>query len=117
MKLELLSSDPNMFNLQCRDAITLEDVAGVNPLETMLGKEFSRKQVLLNLERVTYIDSAAVSWFIHCHTACRNGGGRLVLHSIPPMVDQVLRLLRMHDLLNLASDEAAARAVAQGALP
>jgi hypothetical protein len=38
----------------------------------------------------------------------------LVLHSIPPLVMQVLQILHMHQLLHVAANEVSARAVALG---
>jgi anti-anti-sigma factor len=113
MKVELLSTEDHLVHVQCSESITLADVAGKNPLEDLLGSDYFRSSVLLNLERISYIDTAAIGWFIHCHKACKGAGRRLVLHSIPPMVDQILQLLRMNEVLHLASDEAQARALAQ----
>ena len=45
------------------------------------------------------------------HKRFRTDGGRLVLHSVPPMVAQVLRLLNLHTVLSIQPDQAAARAL------
>jgi hypothetical protein len=58
-----------------------------------------------------------VSWLIINHKRFREGGGMLVLHSVPPLVDQVFRLLKMYLVLNIQPDEAAARAAALGGRP
>ena|ERR1051325_5944603 len=116
MKVELLSSENNTVHVQCSESITITDVNGKNPLEDLLGSDYYQNHILLHLERITYVDTSAVGWFIHCHKACKSAGRKLVLHSIPPMVDQILQLLRMNEVLHLASDEAQARAVAQGVL-
>jgi anti-anti-sigma factor len=72
---------------------------------------------LLSLEKTSYIDSTAVGWIIRCHKHCKEAGGKLVLHSISPSVLQLLRLLRMQDLLHIAENDAAARALAVGVQP
>jgi anti-anti-sigma factor len=115
MKLDLLSNENKLIRIQNKGTITLVDVNGDNPLETLLGTDCFPNKILLNLEQTNYIDTAAVSWFIQCHRACQNAGGRFIIHSIPPMVAQILDLLRMNELLNLAEDETEALAMAQGA--
>jgi anti-anti-sigma factor len=117
MKLDLVSNESQLVRVQNHGTITLIDVNGENPLEKLLGPDCFRNNILLNLERTNYIDTAAVSWFISCHKACQNAGGRFILHSVPPMVLQVLDLLRMNEILNMTVDESQALAMAQGAQP
>src|SRR2546421_12238865 len=96
MKLTLLSSTAGVTRLQCAGEITQNDLWECdNPLEQFLGPSGFAGKVLVNLERTNYIDSAGVSWFLGCHKQFRESGGKLVLHSIPPMVNQILQLLRM----------------------
>lgn len=115
MELTLLARDDDSAHVECRGTITLIDVEGKQPLEDLLGPGGDRKNVLLNLEKITYIDTGAVSWFINCHKNCLKAGGSLVLHSASPMVLQLLELLRMDKFLHLARDEAQAHAIAKGA--
>ena len=117
MKLDLLSNENKLIRIQNKGTITLVDVNGDNPLETLLGTDCFPNKILLNLEQTNYIDTAAVSWLIHCHKACEDAGGRFIIHSIPPMVAQMLELLRMNEILRVAEDETRALAMAQGAQP
>jgi anti-anti-sigma factor len=77
-----------------------------DPLETLLGPLVYARKVLLDLKKVTFIDSAAVGWLITRKKAFQSGGGALALHSIPPNVDKVFNLLKLGSVLCLASDEA-----------
>jgi anti-anti-sigma factor len=113
MQLSLTSSDGDLRHVSCRGDLTLLDLpGGADPLETLLGPGYGGLKVLLNLERATYMDSAAVGWLIGCHKRLRDGGGMLVLHSVPPLLGDMLRFLKLHTVLHVAADEAAARALA-----
>jgi anti-anti-sigma factor len=117
MKLKLASVDKKLILLECSETITLIDVQERDPLDALLGVGCAKSAILLDLSRTTYIDSAAVSWFIRCNKACKAEGGCFVIHSIPPMVKQVLQLLHMEKILHLAENEAQARVIAEGAKP
>ena len=115
MKLTVLGSEGGLTQVGCAEDITLMDFqAGGEPLQDLLGPGCYAGKILLNLERASFIDSAGVGWLVKCHKHCQENGGRLVLHSIPPMIHHVFQLLRLHSLLHLAPDQAAAVALAQG---
>jgi anti-anti-sigma factor len=115
MKLTLVSSDNEVTRIQNEGDITQMDFrAGTDLLANLLGADCYSRKVLLNLEKTPYIDSAGVGWMVMCHKHFKEAGGRLVIHSVPPMVNQILRLLRMPDILYMAGDDAAARALALG---
>jgi hypothetical protein len=50
----------------------------------------------------------------HLPQAFQSGQGRFILHTVPPVVAQVLDMLRMSMILTLARDEAEAIALARG---
>jgi len=115
MQLSLLSTDDGVIRIQCEGNVSQQNIQpGSDPLEVLLGSDCYDRTVLLNLERTEYIDSSGVSWLMGRHKRFLSGGGKLILHSIPPMVNQVLQLLRMTTILHIAADENAARKVAQG---
>jgi anti-sigma B factor antagonist len=110
MKLTVQSSDAEVTHVACADDITLYDFrAGEDPLVQELGAPCYRQKVLLNLQKSNYIDSAGVGWLVMCHKRFRDAGGCLVIHSVPPMISHVLRVLGLTTVLNLAEDEARAR--------
>jgi anti-anti-sigma factor len=118
MKLMQLAPNPGVCRLRCAGHVTVEDLdRGQDPLGSVLGKSGFASNVLLEMMDVDFIDSAGIAWLINCHQRFRQAGGRLVIHSMPPQVDNVFKLLRMPSLLSLARDEAAARAMALEEMP
>jgi ABC-type transporter Mla MlaB component len=115
MQLTLLSLDSDSIRVQCEGSISQQSITpGSTPFETLLGMNCFRHKVLLNLEKTHYIDSSGISWLMTQHKQFLKGGGKLILYAVPPMVNQVLQLLRMSSILNIATDEAAARTLVQG---
>lgn len=78
----------------------------------LLNRERLDVAVLLDLARVTFITSGGVNWMLTCHNRLAADGGRLIFHSVPPAVMEVLQFLRLSHALTLVPDEAAALAVA-----
>jgi anti-anti-sigma factor len=113
MKLTRVEPADDVCRLNCQGSITSDDVEGKDPLAGVLGEAGYAARVLLGLEDVNYIDSAGIGWLLRSHHRFRQAGGRLVIHSVPPRVDNVFQMLRMPAVLNLARDERAARAAAQ----
>jgi anti-anti-sigma factor len=115
MQLTLLSSDQDILRVLCEGNISQREIdLDHDPLETLIGPEVFTRKILLNLERTHYVDSSGISWLMGRHKQFKQKGGALVLYAIPPMVKQVLQLLRMSLVLNLADDESAALALVQG---
>ena len=118
MKLHLLPSPLGLTRLESVDDITMADFQdGRNPLEPLLGPAGYAGTVLLDLARSTYIDSTGVGWLIQCHARFNKAGGKLMLHSIPPMVNHCFRVLGMYDVLRIADDEASALKLVEASLP
>ncbi len=108
MKLVIVSVEPGLTRLASTGDITLADFQdGSNPLDAV-GPKGLAGTVLLDLAKSHYIDSTAVGWLIQSHARCQRAGGRLVLHSIAPMVNHCFRVLGMYDVLLIAADEEAA---------
>jgi anti-anti-sigma factor len=114
MKLSLVSSGDRVRSVVCSGELTILDVAGADPLQALLGPEGFGHTVLLDLGQTTYLDTAAVGWLIGLHKMFKQAGGQLILHSVPPLVDQMFQLLKLPAILHVAGDEAAARALAEG---
>ena len=107
MRLTLLSHSDQVTRLECEGEVTqYQFIPGQDPLHEILGPNIFRRCALLSLDKTTHVDSSGVSWLLSSHKQFERSGGRLVLHSIPPMVLQVLRLLKLTTLLNIATNEA-----------
>jgi anti-anti-sigma factor len=115
MKLSLLADEGDMVRVRCEGEVrdVRYQIQG-DPMEQVLGPGCFTRQVLLDLERTDYIDSSGISWLIVTHKHFKQGGGRLVLHSLPPRVSQVLHFLHMNLVFQVAADEQAARALVKG---
>ena len=118
MRLTKESDNQGLCRVSCEGEFTLEDLqAKADPLEQVLGADVYGRKVLLNLERTTYLDSCGVGRLIQWQHRFVDGGGMLVIHSIPPTIQHILRLLQMDRVLKMAADEAAAARLAAGAKP
>jgi anti-anti-sigma factor len=113
MKLSLVSIEKAGYvRLAAEGDITSRDFLGVggkNPLETVLGENWASNNVMISLERTSFIDSSAIGWLIDAHRKSKAAGGKLVLHSAPARVRDVFDLLKMRNVLNLKDDEKSAR--------
>jgi anti-anti-sigma factor len=117
MQLDLISprgEDP--ARVAAKGRITAMDLAstGRNPIAELLGPGWSTKRLLVDLSRTDYLDSSAIGWLIQTNGEFKRNGGALVLHSLPPMVKQVLGLLKIGSLIPLKENEADARAHLSG---
>ncbi|HEY1376751.1 MAG TPA: STAS domain-containing protein [Gemmataceae bacterium] len=116
MRLTLISHTDQVTRLECEGEITQYALPKErDAFEDLLGPAIYRRQVLLNMEKTPYTDSSGISWLIGSHKRFERDGGRLIIHSVPPAVGQVLRLLKLNTLLHVAADEAEAVQRAGGA--
>jgi anti-anti-sigma factor len=106
MRLTMTSHSDQVTRLQCDGEVTQFDIPSDRDLfQDTLGPVIYRRRVLLNMENAQYVDSSGIGWLLAAHKRFERDGGRLVLHSVPPAVDQVLRLLKLNTLLHIAADE------------
>jgi anti-anti-sigma factor len=106
MQLTISKSDNDVTHVHCDGSISQDGFKpGSDPLDQLLGANGYSRNVLLNLDRTHYIDSSGVSWLMTRNRQFRQAGGRLIIHSIPPMVSQVLTLLNMGKVLEMVADE------------
>src|SRR5690242_2857679 len=91
--LKLVSHDPSGIALitaegeaTARDFPTYNDVH----FDNILGPTWDSARVILDMDRVNYIDSAAIGWLLATHKSFRAGGGKIALHSLQPQVRQLL---------------------------
>jgi anti-sigma B factor antagonist len=100
-----------------RAAGCLSDLSGAGAsatLDALLGSDCYSRPVLLDLNYVDFIDSSGIGWLLGAHRRFRGAGGALVLHSIPPVAQTTLKVLRMESVFRLAKDESEARSLVRG---
>ncbi len=106
MKLTVVAAEEGLTRVLSAEDITLEDVyGGREPLGELLGPDCYAGRVLLSLERSCFIDSGGVGWLVMCDRRFRQAGGKLVVHSLPPMVNHVFQLLQVPTILHVANNE------------
>jgi anti-anti-sigma factor len=102
MKLTLLAADGDVTQVRTEGDVTQIDLHnGDGAWGDVLGPECFTRKVRLNMEKTNYIDSAGVGWLISSNNKFRDGGGKLTIYAISPMVMQILKLLRMPEVLNI----------------
>ncbi|HZZ77205.1 MAG TPA: STAS domain-containing protein [Gemmataceae bacterium] len=117
MKLEVLADADGLFHVGCAGDVSLAELEPREPLSVLLGPGCYRYHLLLNFDQVTFLDTAGVSWLIRVKQACDRAGGRMVLHSVPPIAAHLLQLLRMHEVFAIGEDERQGRVLASGGAP
>jgi anti-anti-sigma factor len=122
LELKLLTSDTNatagndVVQLETSGTVSRDGWGmGTNPIEQACGPDIYSKKVLLSMATCRYLDSTGVEWLLRCHKRFATAGGMLVIHSVAPVVGQILKMMRMELVLNLAENEAQALRIAQGA--
>ena len=66
------------------------------------------RSVLLNLQNVTYIDSAGLGELVGAYVSVTNAGGRIKLLNAQGKVTEVLAVTKLYTVFESFSDEAAA---------
>lgn len=62
-------------------------------------------RILLNLERLDFLDSAGLGELVRTHVAVRARGGQLTLINPAPNVRQLLRITKVDQVFDIAPDE------------
>lgn len=103
MRLTLELPDPSgAVRVRCVGQISQSRFGGAtDPLADLLGPDGFKRKVLLDLDRVDYIDSSGIGWLVGSHRRFNEGGGQLVLCNVPPVVDQVLKFCGLENLFHV----------------
>ncbi len=75
-------------------------------IRDLLGK--SKKNLLLNLANVTYIDSSGIGELVSAFTTVSNQGGQLKLLSLTKKVHDLLQITKLYTVFDIHDDEAKA---------
>ena len=86
--------------------LSLDDVESFDEL---LGCGVCAGRVALSLADLKSVESRRISWLAALHQRFCEEGGKLVVHSVSPLLMDALRFLRLDRVLHVADDEAAAR--------
>ena len=75
-------------------------------VKDLLGK--GRKNILLNLGDVNYIDSSGIGELVSAFTSVRNQGGELKLLHLTKKVHDLLQITKLYTVFHVLDDEGAA---------
>jgi anti-anti-sigma factor len=75
------------------------------PLATTVGFDAYQRHVLLDLSAVTLMETSGINWLLTLRKRMLAVGGRLVLHSLSPAVRNVVRVLKLQSVLEIAGSE------------
>jgi hypothetical protein len=110
MKLQLLKREGKVAQVACHGEISQLYASLSDPLIGLLGPDCYSLTVILDLQQTTFIETSGIGWLVGCHTRFLRGGGRLILHSLPPFLEDVLvKLVRLDQLLTIRSDATTAQ--------
>jgi anti-anti-sigma factor len=103
MQMKLVDTSDGTVRVRITGPITPDSAVQPNdPLIGLLGPEVFESRVALDLEDADFISSSGVGWLLHTHKQFEKQGGKLELLAVSKPVDQVLRLMRLQNVLNLA---------------
>lgn len=112
MEIKLMKGDGDCVRLETLGRVSRSGwKADQDPISDICGDGIFGRTVLLNFSRSNYLDSTGVEWLLHSHKRFNKEGGMLVIHSVTPVMLQILKMMRMETVLNIAVDEPAAMAL------
>ena len=83
-------------------------------LDMEMGFEWRNRSLILDLHGVTFIDSSGISSLLTLVRELEQHGSRLILCSVPPLIDKTFRLVRLSKMIPITNDASAARAIIEG---
>lgn len=110
MQLSIKQADQEPVSVCMAGRITQQGIGSADndPLSELLGDDAYQRDLLLDLKGTDYMDSSGVNWLIKSHKRFKENGHRMVVHSVPPIVRNVIKVMRLDLLIELADDESEA---------
>ena len=118
MYLTLVSRDDDVVRIRSNGPITPGSTTpDPDPLQNLLNDDLYTSRIVWNMERSDFVNSNGIGWLLICHKRFTESGGKLVFYSVPPLTQQTFKLLRLHQVFDLAADEKEALTIVSGAKP
>jgi anti-anti-sigma factor len=103
MKLTQLESTDKVTNLLLSGSL---DITGVQDIEMDFSRLASGEQaVVIDFSGVTFIASLGMRMLLSAAKKLDNEGNKLVLHSVPPLVETALTTAGLATILPIVKDE------------
>ena len=112
-----MSEDGNFAALAIRGQIAQSSVQPerLSEFEELVGPEVWSGTVLIDLSDATFVDSCGIGWLIAAHKRFAARGGRMILHSLSPVVGRILSMIKLDAIVSIQPTEADARRLTNGA--
>ena len=114
MRLTIASDNGDVLLLEASGSISQNDVSRLDdPMRGLLGELGFGRKVVLDFSGVEFVDSSGIGWLMGSHKRFRQDGGKLVIHSVRPVVTEILKILKFHQVLVITKNERAALAAVE----
>ena len=109
MDLSIQEKEGEAVRISAAGRITQDKFkTATDPLCELLGDEIYDRNLLIDLRQADFVDSSGINWLLKSHKKFKEKGHQMVLHSIPPVVKNAIRVLRLDLLFAIADSEAEA---------
>ena len=117
MQLSIQSDDGTVLRMGLKGRVTQKELPTDKDLfAAEIGASIYSRRVLLDMQESEFLDSSGVSWLLSAHKRFEEQGGKLAMHSMQPVVSNVLKVLRMDQILAIAENDKAALKLVKGDL-
>jgi anti-anti-sigma factor len=117
MDITAMADDVGVRRLRIRGRIVQNSLGEQwSALDRLLNPGEPPRPLLLDLAEADFIDSSGLSFLLMWHKRYCTAGTKFVMHSIQPMVFDVLRTMRLDSVFHIAADEGAGRQMIEGAV-
>ncbi len=115
MKFSIKEDQGQVVQVAIAGALVQADISPpLDPFRAILGPNAYQKTVLLDMQDSNYLDSMCIGWLLGSHKRFREQGGKLVIHSLQPVASNVIALLKLNSIFQIAADTTSALQLAQG---
>ena len=99
---------PNLVILDLEGRITLGDAASSlrQSVKDLLMK--GERRIIMNLEKVQYVDSAGLGELVGIYVTVRNQGGEVKMAGVNPKILGLMQVTKLHTVFDVVSDDSAA---------
>ncbi|MBZ0112373.1 MAG: STAS domain-containing protein [Thermoanaerobaculia bacterium] len=96
------ANNVTILDLEGKITIGIGDVAVRDAVQTAIA---GGKNILLNMAKVTTIDSAGVGELVSAYTTVTHRGGKLKLVNLPAKVNDILQITQLITVFEIHDDE------------
>lgn len=105
MIVTVQSENGDPVRLRVEGRVSQRDVEVNDPLVDSIGDNVYSRRLVVDLSEVASLDSSGVNWLLVSQKRMYEHGGKLVLHSLSPIANNVLKVLNLHAVFQIADSE------------